>query len=119
MKTPAKRYDALGQRVTDCCGCYSTYMDVDPESGEQVLCCKSCYNEVGFGQGDGSEFHPDTNEEEFWERLAKLGHQMPAFFTYPRVGLTTGRQELQDVESVSGTLIHPGMWIAGLLRRAV
>lgn len=46
----AKRYDENGQRLTNCCGAYSTYMD-----GE-VLCCKKCYRGVGFGEGDGSEY---------------------------------------------------------------
>lgn len=37
-----------GQRLTDCCGTYSTYC-------EETLCCKACYHEVDVGQGDGSE----------------------------------------------------------------
>ena len=48
----AKRYDDTGQRMTDCCGAFSTYMD-----GE-ILCCKKCYREVELGQGDGSEYRP-------------------------------------------------------------
>lgn len=55
-----KRYDNGGQRVTGCCGCYSTYCD-DGLGGE-VLCCKACYNEVDFGEGDGSEFRPGMSE---------------------------------------------------------
>jgi hypothetical protein len=43
------KYDEDGQRLTDCCGCYSTYHD-------DVLCCKKCYAEVEHGQGDGSEY---------------------------------------------------------------
>lgn len=43
------RYDENGQRLTDCCGVYSTY------SGE-TLCCKKCWHAVEFGQGDGSEY---------------------------------------------------------------
>jgi len=35
--------------MTDCCGAFSTFMD-------ETLCCKKCYCEVPFGQGDGSEY---------------------------------------------------------------
>ena len=55
-----KRYDKGGQRVTSCCGSYSTYMDSG--EGDQVLCCKACYNEVDFGEGDGSEFRPGMSD---------------------------------------------------------
>jgi hypothetical protein len=57
MKNP--RYDDLGQRVTDCCGTYSTYVDV-------TLCCKSCYQEVNIGQGDGTEFREGVTEDEYF-----------------------------------------------------
>jgi hypothetical protein len=50
-----KNYDQGGQRVTSCCGCYSTYCDT-------TLCCKACYNEVDIGEGDGSEFLPSMTE---------------------------------------------------------
>lgn len=45
-----KRYAEDGQRLTDCCGCYSTF----DEHG--VLYCKKCYEEVPMGQGDGLEY---------------------------------------------------------------
>lgn len=51
-----KYYAEDGCRLTDCCGCYSTYMDAVLMGGEQVLCCKQCYLEVPHGQGDGSEY---------------------------------------------------------------
>ena len=35
-------------RLTDCCGAYSTYV-------EGILSCKKCYHEVPQGQGDGTE----------------------------------------------------------------
>ena len=54
-----KRYDETGQRLTDCCEAYSTYMD-----GE-LLCCKKCYREVELGQGDGSEYRPMTPTQIF------------------------------------------------------
>jgi len=40
----------LGGRLTDCCESFSTIDD--PEFG---LYCKSCYKEVNWGEGDGSE----------------------------------------------------------------
>ena len=48
-------YDEDGQRLTSCCGCYSTYQD-------GFLCCKRCYEFVPIGEGDGSEYR-DTEEE--------------------------------------------------------
>ena len=49
-----KRYDKTsGQRVTNCCGVYSTYHGDD-------LCCKVCWNLVEIGEGDGNEWHPDV-----------------------------------------------------------
>ena len=41
-------YAKDGTRLTDCCRCDSTYHD-------KILCCKACWEEVPFGQGDGSE----------------------------------------------------------------
>ena len=38
----------LGGRLTDCCECFST-IDDGP------LYCKKCYEEVEWGEGDGSE----------------------------------------------------------------
>ena len=63
-----KRYDAHGQRVTDCCGTYSTYMD-DGAGGEMVLCCKRCYGEVGIGQGDGCEFRPGVEADDYYKAV--------------------------------------------------
>ncbi len=36
-------------KLTKCCNSYSTYY-------EDTLCCKVCYKEVEFGEGDGTEF---------------------------------------------------------------
>jgi len=44
-----RRYNDEGMRLTDCCGCVSTYHDSD-------LCCKSCWEIVEHGQGDGTEY---------------------------------------------------------------
>lgn len=63
----AKRYDNGGQRVTSCCGCYSTYMDAG--DGTQILCCKSCYEEVEFGEGDGSEFADGIDQDLYYKNL--------------------------------------------------
>jgi len=49
-----KRYAEDGCRLTDCCGCYSTYHDDGDD--QHVLCCKKCWEEVDCGQGDGSEY---------------------------------------------------------------
>lgn len=56
-----KRYDEHGCRLTDCCGCYSTYMDAG--DGSEMLCCKMCHWEVGLGEGDGSERKTDIVED--------------------------------------------------------
>lgn len=44
-----ENYDVNGQRLTDCCSAYSTVVE-----GELV--CKSCYESVPTGQGDGNEY---------------------------------------------------------------
>ena len=55
-----KKYDPENmQRVTDCCGAYSTYHD-------QTLCCKRCWNEVEIGEGDGNEFFTEEHQRK-WE----------------------------------------------------
>ena len=48
MKPNNKRYDEDGCRLTDCCGAYSTYMDLG-------LSCRACCKEVEIGEGDGCE----------------------------------------------------------------
>lgn len=52
-----KRYDPeTGDRLTDCCGAYSKYLE--DGSCNVALCCRNCYNEVGIGEGDGVEQRP-------------------------------------------------------------
>lgn len=65
-----KKYDKGGQRVTSCCGCYSTYCDVTGDPEDQILCCKSCYREVEFGEGDGSEFRAGVNPDLYYKNLS-------------------------------------------------
>lgn len=48
-----ERYDADGTRLTDCCGAFSTY-HMEPD-GSSTLCCRACWREVPYGQGDGTE----------------------------------------------------------------
>jgi hypothetical protein len=53
--TTGQRYNDEGMRVTDCCGCLSTYHD-------STLCCKRCWSLVGTGEGDGSEYRAGLPE---------------------------------------------------------
>ena len=62
-----KKFDSEdGGRLTDCCGCYSTF---DQDGG---LYCKACYRYVSFGEGDGSEalpgFRSAADRVEEWRR---------------------------------------------------
>ena len=59
------RYDDLGQRVTDCCGTYSTYHE-GPD-GLTYLVCKRCYASVEIGEGDGNEFREGVNPDEYYK----------------------------------------------------
>ena len=44
-----KKFADDGMRLTDCCGSHSTFHDND-------LVCKSCWEIVSTGEGDGSEY---------------------------------------------------------------
>jgi len=57
-----KRYNSEGMRLTDCCGAYSTYCQSDESGQLDTLCCKACYAEVPFGQGDGGEHINDKSK---------------------------------------------------------
>jgi|TARA_R110000744_G_scaffold85947_1_gene167961 hypothetical protein len=59
------QYDDHGQRMTDCCGSYSTWFahGLEPE----VLCCKKCYREVSLGEGDGNEFRKGITAEKYYK----------------------------------------------------
>ena len=59
------RYDEGGQRLTTCCGCYSTYYDAD-------LVCKSCYHIVPDGEGDGTDFLSIRHEATYHEWVRKM-----------------------------------------------
>ena len=62
-----KIYDQFGQRLTSCCGCYSTYCE--DGNGREALCCKSCYNGVGIGEGDGNEFAEGVTFKEWSQAM--------------------------------------------------
>ena len=68
------KYSSDGIRLTDCCGAFSTYFD-------NILCCKKCWQEVSYGQGDGEETYQKNNVKEAIE----LGYRQI-------------RQDLQDEE---------------------
>ena len=55
MKRFSEEYDNV--RLTDCCGAFSTYN----EFGE--LYCKSCFNGVSAGEGDGTEYKGNVHKE--------------------------------------------------------
>ena len=52
----AKKYNDDGMRLTDCCGCVSSFCD-------DTLCCKGCYKAVPHGQGDGLEYRSSPAPE--------------------------------------------------------
>lgn len=59
-----KKFAADGMRLTDCCGAAST-ISID----DGVLYCKACYNEVEWGEGDGSEYHDGIDVETFGQPI--------------------------------------------------
>jgi len=59
------RYDEGGQRVTSCCGAYSTFSDAD-------LVCKVCYHIVPDGEGDGTEYREGVTADSYWEAKAQI-----------------------------------------------
>jgi hypothetical protein len=71
-----KKYDAHGQRMTDCCGTFSTFGDdVGLHNLDSVeLCCKKCWGLVGMGEGDGTEFRDGVTQEQWSEAFfASIG----------------------------------------------
>lgn len=69
-----KQYDKDGQRLTDCCGCYSTYMcGANPNACDE-LSCKKCYRRVPHGQGDGSEYRDEVTSIQY--QIATLKRQL-------------------------------------------
>jgi len=45
-----RAYNEDEMRATDCCGSHSTHV----ENGS--LCCKTCWEEVSVGEGDGCDY---------------------------------------------------------------
>lgn len=64
-----KRYNREGMRMTNCCGCCSTYCDTP--SG-WILCCKKCWKAVGIGQGDGSEWKTPALQRKHDREMQKI-----------------------------------------------
>ena len=55
-ETDSRKYNDDGMRLTDCCGCVSSFCD-------DTLCCKGCYKAVPHGQGDGLEYRSSPAPE--------------------------------------------------------
>lgn len=67
------KYDLLGQRLTGCCGSFSTYMDMDHGDHHgheihQALCCKACYRPVSLGEGDGCQFRDGVDPDDYYRK---------------------------------------------------
>ena len=62
LKNHNHKYSSDGIRLTDCCGAFSTYFD-------NILCCKNCWQEVSYGQGDGEETYQGNNQEQNHETI--------------------------------------------------
>lgn len=63
-----KYHPETGDRLTNCCGMYSTFLcNGTPDA--MTLCCKGCYHEVPFGQGDGNEKLGDSIAEYLQKRV--------------------------------------------------
>lgn len=60
-----KKFDSLGQRLTDCCGTYSTYADDGMGGDMVVLVCRACYGLVEDGEGDGTEFREGVSARDY------------------------------------------------------
>jgi hypothetical protein len=54
-------YDCDGQRLTDCCGAYSSFYEVNNIGHIDTLCCKKCGHEVSMGEGDGNEYRNERD----------------------------------------------------------
>ena len=91
MNTP--RYDAGGQRVTSCCGAYSTY------SGAELV-CKVCFYEVPAGEGDGTEFREGVTADSYYQGIGKR----KASFYVGQCDMTDWKQICRNDE------LQIGMW---------
>ena len=58
----SKRYNEEGMRLTDCCGAYSSFYEVDNIGYIDTLLCKKCGERVDNGEGDGSEYREEEGE---------------------------------------------------------
>ena len=59
-----KRFDAHGQRLTDCCAAFATYGEVSLSNLDTALlrCCE-CGHLTTAGEGDGTEYLPGVTQE--------------------------------------------------------
>jgi hypothetical protein len=48
-----------GMRLTDCCGCCSSYYECDNIGCIDTLLCKNCGAHVEPGEGDGTQHRSD------------------------------------------------------------
>jgi len=63
-----KKYNSIGMRLTDCCGCYSrlttaTDRREDENCSDEV--CAKCGGQAGEGEGDGYEWKSPMTLKEF------------------------------------------------------
>ena len=66
-----KQYDKFGQRMTNCCGDFSTYgTNVDIHNLDTVQkTCVSCGELTGEGEGDQTNFLPGVTHEQWLEKF--------------------------------------------------
>ena len=53
------KFDKNGMRLTDCCGCASSYYECDNIGYIDTLLCKKCGAHVEVGEGDGTQCRED------------------------------------------------------------
>jgi hypothetical protein len=56
-----KQYNDEGMRMTDCCGAFSSFYEMDNLGHIDTLLCKKCGGYVEFGEGDGNEHREEES----------------------------------------------------------
>ena len=65
-----KRYNAAGQRMTDCCAAFATYGEVTLANLDTVrLKCAECGRLTTAGEGDGTEYHPGVTAKTWFTNM--------------------------------------------------